>query len=57
MRQLPEICWYLAKRTYFIYVNQGGTAIELSSLTAMNNAVRDFFYGSGQEEQYDLSIT
>ncbi len=48
IRQLPEICWYLAERARFIYVKQGGTA-DLYSYKRFvpdrmnNHSVRDFF--------------
>ena len=31
-RYMPEICWYLAKRTPYLDVNQGGTADNVCSI-------------------------
>jgi hypothetical protein len=53
MRQLPEICQYLAKRTNF--VKQGGTAESYPSLTE-SFFCRDGFFCSRHSEGGPLCI-
>ncbi len=47
IRQLPEICWYLAKRTERS-VNQGGTADSIFALDR-SLSVKGFFVSPGRQ--------